>query len=85
MAVSWRQEELKDMACMLKLFRDVCGGGGRRRVKKWEEATEIGIPREQRKQVQGRSMLSFLSPGILPLNIPLHKCVSFSLALVMNQ
>ena len=49
MAVSWHQEELKDMACMLKLFRDVCGGGGRRRVKKWEEATEIGIPREQRK------------------------------------
>ena len=31
--------------------------------KKWEEATEIGIPREQRKQVQGRPMLSFLSPG----------------------
>jgi len=53
--------------------------------KKWEEATEIGIPRGQRKQVQGRPVLSFLSPGILPLNIPLHKCVSSSLALVISQ
>lgn len=81
MAVSWCQEELKDMAFMLKLFRGCVWREESRRVK-WE-ATEIGIPRKQEEAGAGRPMLSFLTPRDAS-EYPLHKCVS-SAWLLLNQ